>query len=262
MHTPLCKHAEGSPTEYALAAKEAGLDEIGFSDHNPMPEPFDDWRMDISEFPEYLAIVEQAKVDVPDVTIRLGIEIDYLEGREDWVHETATMANFDYLIGSVHYIAPEWDIDNPKWIGRWKESDVSEIWDLYWKIYCRMIRTKLFDIHAHPDLAKKFGFRPEGDLRRYYEPAIAALLETDSVYEISTAGLYKDVAEIYPAQEFIELACQAGVPIVISSDAHSPGEVGRDFPLATKLAWDCGYRESQRFDGRKRSSIPLQAPEA
>ena len=45
MHTTLCGHATGAPRDYVLAAQRAGLVEIGFSDHNPMPTQFDDWRM-------------------------------------------------------------------------------------------------------------------------------------------------------------------------------------------------------------------------
>ena len=98
------------------------------------------------------------------------------------------MADWDYLIGSVHYIAPGWDVDNPKWIGRFRARPVEDIWALYWKASERCIRSGLFDFVAHPDLAKKFGFRPEGDLRRYYELAITALAETGTGFEINTAG--------------------------------------------------------------------------
>ncbi|MGI9240246.1 MAG: PHP domain-containing protein, partial [Verrucomicrobiales bacterium] len=122
-HTPLCRHATGEPTEYAARAAEIGLAEIGFSDHSPMEDDgFDDWRMKLSEFPDYLAAVEQARRDYPNMSIKLGLEVDYLEGGERWIGELAGMADYDYLIGSVHYIAPGWDMDNPRWIGRWKDE--------------------------------------------------------------------------------------------------------------------------------------------
>ena len=44
IHTTLCHHAVGDPIEYVQAARSAGLTEIGFADHNPMPEQFDAWR--------------------------------------------------------------------------------------------------------------------------------------------------------------------------------------------------------------------------
>jgi histidinol-phosphatase (PHP family) len=224
-----------------------------------MPDDdFDDWRMKLSEFPNYLAAVDRARNDHPDANIKLGLEVDYLEGGDDWLRELATMADYDYLIGSVHYIAPGWDLDNPRWIGRWKdEASVTEIWDAYWRLYTSCIASGHFDILAHPDLPKKFGFRPPGPLAGYYEPAIAAAAEAGVCFEINTAGLRKEVAEMYPSREFLTLAHAAEIPIVISSDAHAPCEVGADFDLAVELAREVGYTELATFDRRRRASIPL-----
>ncbi len=41
-HTTRCKHAVGSDEAYVLAAIEAGLDEIGFSDHAPLIIDYDE----------------------------------------------------------------------------------------------------------------------------------------------------------------------------------------------------------------------------
>ena len=260
-HTPLCRHAEGEPTEYVARAKEIGLLEIGFSDHSPMPDDdFDDWRMRLGQFPEYLAKVEQARRDHPDIPIKLGLEVDYFEGGEDWVAELAAMADYDYLIGSVHYIAPEFAIDDPKWIGRWKdEATVTEIWDAYWRLYAKCVASGHFDILAHPDLPKKFGFVPEGSLTHYYEPAIEAAVRAGVCFEINTAGLRKEIGEMYPSAEFLTLAQSAGVPLVISSDAHAPDEVGASFDQAVALAREVGYTELATFEKRERGSMPLPA---
>lgn len=257
MHTPLCKHAEGHPREYAAAAVRLGLNEIGFSDHSPMREHFDDWRMDWEEFPLYLDMVQEARDAFPALPIRLGLEVDYLEGGEKWIEELATKADFDYFIGSVHYIAPGWDVDNPKHISRFTEGSVEDIWQLYWDIYEKAVRSRLFDFMGHPDLPKKFGHRPSGDLARFYEPVIQALVDTDTAFEINTAGLRKDVREMYPARQFLELAHSAGLPLLINSDAHAPGEVGADFDKAAALAREVGYTEAVRFEKRRRHTAPL-----
>jgi histidinol-phosphatase (PHP family) len=257
-HTPLCRHAEGLPRNYVAAARAAGLAEIGFSDHNPMPEPFDDWRMEWAEFPRYLELVAEARESAGGFPVRLSLECDYLEGREDWLEKTQFLAPWDYLIGSVHYIAPGWDVDNPRHLSRWREQGaVEEIWALYWRLYEKCVRSGFFEIAAHPDLAKKFGFRPAGELRRYYEPVIQAFVDSGTVMEVSTAGLRKEVAEIYPAREMLELAFSAGVPMVINSDAHAPGEVGRDFDQALRLVRAVGYTETVRFERRQRKVVPL-----
>jgi histidinol-phosphatase (PHP family) len=256
-HTPLCRHASGKPVEYVQAAIERGLPEIGFADHNPMDTPFDDWRMMIDELPSYISQVEQVREEFPQIQVQIGLECDYIVGMERWIETLAARHDWDYLIGSVHYIAPGWDVDNPKWIGRFTEMPVEEIWALYWKCYEQSIRSRLFDFMAHPDLVKKFGFKPAGDLRRFYEPVIIALAETGTPFEINTAGLRKTVGELYPADEFLKMAAEAGISLLINSDAHSPEEVGAGFDLAATAAREAGFKELVRFEKRTRKMVPL-----
>jgi histidinol-phosphatase (PHP family) len=257
-HTPLCLHAEGNPVEYARHAQCIGLAEIGLSDHNPMPEFFDDWRMLITDLPRYFELVDEARVALPGFPIRLALECDHLEGREKWIDKTTVMADWDYLIGSVHYIHDGIAVDDPKHVSLWKSAtDIEHMWKMYWKLYEQMIRTGQFDFYAHPDLAKRFGLRPAGDLRRYYDPVIQALLDTNGVLEVSTAGLRKDVREIYPAREMLEMAFSAKVPIVINSDAHKPTDVGVDYNQALELVRSVGYTTAVRFEKRQRKEVPL-----
>jgi histidinol-phosphatase (PHP family) len=256
LHTPLCGHATGAPRDYVLAAQKAGLVEIGFSDHNPMPAQFDDWRMAPGQLPEYVALVDEARREFPQFPIRLGLECDFIPGYEDHIRALAKQADWDYLIGSVHYVTPEWDIDNPRHLKRWQEQPVDDIWRAYFAAYTRMIQSCLFDFLAHPDLVKKFGHRPAGDLSRFYKDALDAASEAGAVIEVSTAGLRKDAKEIYPSREFLEGAWQRHIPIVINSDAHAPGEVAYEFDRAYKLASDVGYREVMRFE--KRKAVPVR----
>ncbi len=259
MHTPLCKHAEGWPDEYALVAIEKNLAEIGFSDHNPMAGYFDDWRMADDEFPQYLDLISQSQNKFSDdIDICLGLECDFLPGQEAWIEKLTQRADFDYLIGSVHYLEPGWAVDDPdpKWASRWQGS-IESIWHQYWTLYRQCAASGLFDFLAHPDLVKKFGHRPGGDLQRFYEPTIEVIAANNIAIEVSTAGLRKPCAEMYPSQDFLKLANQAGIPIVISSDAHRPEEVGADFGNAIKMAQTAGYCETARFKRRERRMEPL-----
>jgi len=257
VHTPLCRHAEGTPAELARAAAALGLAEIGFSDHSPMPQFFDDWRMLLEELPQYLEAVEEARTACPQIAIRLGLEVDYIPGMEGWLEELSQKADWDYLIGSVHYIAPGWDVDNPKHLSRYNDRPLEEIWELYFTHYIRAIRTRAFDFMAHPDLPKKFGHRPQCDMKRWFEPTVAALAETGTAFEINTAGLRKPVGECYPELRFLQMAREAGVPLLINSDAHAPGEVGAGFEEAVALAKAAGYTSLLRFEKRKRREVPL-----
>jgi histidinol-phosphatase (PHP family) len=256
LHTPLCGHATGAPRDYVLAAQQAGLAEIGFSDHNPMPTQFDDWRMGPDQLPEYLALIEEARREFPRYPIRLGLECDFIPGQEEHIRDLAARADWDYLIGSVHYISPDWDVDNPKHLKRWQEHPVEEIWQSYFNAYTKMVESCLFDFLAHPDLVKKFGHRPEGDLMRFYRATLDAIAEAGTVLEVSTAGLRKDVREIYPSREFLEAAYGRHIPIVINSDAHAPEEVAYEFDLAYTLVREIGYTEVMRF--RRRRAEPME----
>ena len=70
MHTPLCRHAQGEPVEYAARAVEVGLEEIGFSDHSPMRrDDFDNWRMRLDQLDEYVEKVRRAQKDFPGLSI-------------------------------------------------------------------------------------------------------------------------------------------------------------------------------------------------
>lgn len=257
VHTPLCGHATGEPADYVEAARRAGLAGIGFADHNPMPEEFDEWRMLLGDLPRYFEMIEETRASFPSFPVLLGLECDFIEGREAWVEKLAGMADWDYLIGSVHYIPEGWEVDNPKFIDKHRGAPMHEMWAAYWKTYERCVRSGLFDFMAHPDLPKKFGVRPEGDLRRYYEPVIVALAETNTPFEINTSGLRKQAGEMYPSRQFVEMAFEAGVPVLINSDAHAPEEVGADFSQAVALAVSVGYTEVLRFEKRKRCFMPL-----
>jgi len=223
------------------------------SDHAPTEkEPFDDWRMNQSDLPEYYELIERARNHAGDrLPVRAGLECDWLQSCENWIEKLAESYKWDYLIGSVHYIGNKWDFDNPKWIGKWGETDVEEAWTLYWQTYSNMAKSRLFDILGHPDLIKKFGFKPAGDLRRFYEPVIAAIASSDSAIELNTAGFHKPCAEQYPSKEFLKLASSAGIPIVLSSDAHSPSEVGRNFDEGLELLHSSGYQNLAFFENRQ-----------
>jgi histidinol-phosphatase (PHP family) len=256
MHTPLCHHAVGEPVDYARRAVEIGLKEIGFTDHSPMADDhFDNWRMANGQLDEYVAKVQLARKTFPELTIRLGLEVDYLPGHEDWIQQLAARHPWDYFIGSVHYVSDSWDIDNPAKLSEWKKRDAFEVWSVYFDRLAQAARSGLFEIIGHADLPKKFGIRPAQNCRPLYEKFITAAALVDCAIELNTAGLRKDCREIYPSAELLQLARDKKIPITFGSDAHAPDEVGMDFAVAVSLARTVGYTETRRFHRRQHESI-------
>ena len=258
MHTPLCRHAAGEPSEYAKRAVAIGLTEIGFSDHSPMArDNFDNWRMNSSQLDEYVEKVRRTQRDFPQLTIRLALEVDYLPGHEDWIRDLAARHPWDYFIGSVHYVSDNWDIDNPAKLSEWNNRDAFEVWSAYFDRLTTAAGSKLFEIIGHADLPKKFGHRPTRDCTPLYERFLATVKRSGCAIELNTAGLRKDCQEIYPSRQILELAFQKGVPITFGSDAHAPEEVGMSFVEAVQLARDVGFWEHCQFANRKCRMIKL-----
>jgi histidinol-phosphatase (PHP family) len=258
MHTPLCRHAVGEPVEYALRARQFGITEIGFTDHSPMQrDDFDDWRMKNSELDLYVEKVRHAQREVPEVTIKLGLEVDYLPGHEDWIRQLATRHPWDYFIGSVHYVSETWDFDNPKKLSEWKKRDPFEVWSIYFERLTMGASSGLFEIIGHADLAKKFCFYPKEDCTPMFEKFLDVCAQKEVAIEINTAGLRKDCKEMYPSKTILEMAASMGVQLTFGSDAHAPGEVGMDFPQAWDAARRAGFARYLTFTKRARESHSL-----
>ena len=253
MHTPLCRHASGEPTELAARAIKVGLTEIGFSEHNPMMrDDWDEWHMLQANLDEYVEKVQKARRDHPSLTIKLAMEVDFIPGHEGWIRELAARHPWDYLIGAVHYVSDSWDLDNPKKTSEWKQRDPFEVWTAYFERLTMATASGLFETIAHADLCKKFGYYPTQDCTPLFTRFLQTARQKGVALELNTAGLRKDCKEIYPSPQIVRLAAQMGVPITFASDAHAPEEVGLNFREAIELARSAGYTHCCRFARRQR----------
>ena len=190
-----------------------------------------------------------------ETDLRLGIEADYVSGREDRIDRFLEAREWDYVIGSVHFVRDAAvDLDGDEWEHVWGRGERPDaIWERYFLTLAEAARSGLYDIMAHPDLVKVWGSarpQPERDPRHYYEPAVEAMLEAGVAMEVSTAGLRKPVGEIYPARALLDMAVDAGLPIALSSDAHLPEHVGFGYDQALALLADAGVTELGVFEGR------------
>jgi len=262
MHTPRCNHAKGNVREYAEAAIGCGLQEIGMSDHSPMPGGFDkDWRMDQSELPSYLQEIEQTRDALSNqLTVRIGLEADFHPGTENYVAAMIAAYDWDYIIGSVHYIG-DWGFDNPDCRQRWDDWNIDDAYCAYFELVAESAHTGLFDIIGHPDLIKKFGHRADADNRkvqRAEENMLQAVLKSGAALEISSAGLRKPVKEIYPHNRIVQRAAELGIPFAFGSDAHSPAEVGHGMNECLNVLESFGVKEIASFAQRKMSMLALR----
>ncbi len=261
LHTWRCGHAAGKMAEYVEAARAAGISEIGFADHVPMywlpaEKRNPTLAMKEEDLPVYVAEVEKLRKENPDLVIRLGIEADYIPGGEEVLARLLSTYPFDYVLGSIHYI-DGWEFDHPAEVEGYSHRDIDDVYDRYFALLQEAARSGLFDIMAHPDLVKKFGYRSRANPAPWYEQTARVLAGCGVCVEVNTAGLRAPAGEIYPAVDFLKACRKHGVPATAGSDAHSPAQVGYAREEARKLLLAAGYREAAIFQGRRLSLVPL-----
>ncbi len=257
IHTALCKHAEGVVSEYKKQARLLNITEICFTDHVPAPDGYDpEHRMDIRQFDTYKSAVYELQNE-KEPKVLFGIEADYYKGCEKFLREWLIIQNFDFILGSIHFIQ-DWGFDNPAKRHIWDAVDVTETWKKYFELVGELADTGLFDAVAHLDLPKKFNHRPsDKDLKEMAAPVLDRIAMAGMGIELNTSGLLKPVAEIYPCPLLLSLAFEREIPICFGSDAHAPEQVGQNFDLALKLARDIGYADYFRIRARKKERFPL-----
>ena len=270
-HVHLRQDAPDTPAEeafttanverYRTAAEEHGIAELGAAEHiyrfrqalDVWQHPF--WREEArDDLDAYIGFLRE------ETDLRVGIEADFVPGREDRLVTLLDELDLDYVVGSVHFLGDA-AVDHEGYdIWETRSHRPDEVWRRYFETLGEAARTGLFDILAHPDLVKVWGNRrprPEGDLRRFYERAIDGIAEGRPAIEVSTAGLRKPVGELYPATPFLEMCLEAGCPVALSSDAHEPGQVGSAYDRALEVLDGIGVRELAVFEGRARRLEPI-----
>jgi histidinol-phosphatase (PHP family) len=212
--------------------------------------------MSLEEVPLYVREVDELRGLFPSLEIRLGIEVDYIPETVGRLPELLRDYPFDYIMGSIHFI-DGWLFDHPSYIDEYEGRDLFELWSRYFDLLGDAAECGLFDALAHPDLIKKFGFRPGEDVGGLYRTCLDRVAGAGLAVEVNTAGLRKPVEEIYPAEDFLRMCWKRDIPVMLGSDAHSPDEVGEDFDRALQLLRLVGYEELTLFNQRKRFGLPL-----
>jgi histidinol-phosphatase (PHP family) len=245
---------------YREAAAERGIAELGVAEHIYRFTA----ALDVWQHPLW---VENARDDldrycdfVRDQTdLKLGIEADFIPGREEQMRTLLESQDWDYVVGSIHFLA-EGAVDYDKYDVWNSGRSADHVWKTYFTWLGELAGTGMYDILAHPDLVKHWGNQrpwPDKDLRFYYDLAMEQIAESGIAIEVSTAGLRKPVGEIYPDRAFLEMIVDAGNPIALSSDAHTPEQLGFEYDQALELLDELGVKELAVFDRRnvERESI-------
>lgn len=246
-HTQFCD-GKAEMKEFAEAAFEAGFTHYGYSPHSPICLE-SSCNMAESDVPVYLAEVESIKRSKwgEKVKFYASMEIDYL-GKQ-WGPAIPYFQNLklDYRIGSVHFTPNRngefIDIDGPasdfiKKMHDHFNDDIRYVVEKYFEQEHEMIDAGCFDIIGHFDKIGHNGSHyAEGlDHEDWYMDLVNGMIS-----HIASAGIIAEINtkakkihnRFFPDERHWQKLLDAGIPVVVNSDAHHPLLINadRDYPL-------------------------------
>lgn len=228
-HTQLCNHAKGMPQDYAEQALKDGCLELGFSDHCPYPENFNDiWpdiRMKTEDIPLYKSCVQQVKDNFP-FKVYLGFECEFDKNYEGWYQDLKGIYGAEYLVLGSHWVT---DSSNHVYI---PEVSTTKLLNKYIDQTIDGMKSGCFDFIAHPDLFM-MGYKEWDEQSKSCLNAIAdAALDLNIPLEINGLGTTrtpintsKGMRYPYPYIEFWEMVKEKGCKVICNSDAHNPQDI-------------------------------------
>ncbi|MEE8331296.1 MAG: PHP domain-containing protein [Acidimicrobiia bacterium] len=273
---PMGVYPAGYIDRYFEVAARRGVTELGFSEHLYRcveAEPvLGNWWADEPDSvmaAEMEKIVREertlsldAYVDVVldakrrGLPVKLGLEVDFVPGSEAATVDFLKQYPFDFLIGSVHWIGP-WAFDRVALSDEFARRGVLAAYEQYFDLETRLAASGMVDVLAHADVIKKVGIRPQQPILDLYAPVVAAATASGVAVEVSSAGLRRRAAEMFPAPAFLALFAAAGVPITLASDAHGPDEAAWGHSKVVRAARDAGYTHHLRFSDRAPQAVRL-----
>lgn len=264
MHTPLCGHASGEPTEYVKEAAAKGIGLITFTCHIPMDDD-NFWqrgmRMAESDVPAYFAMIEKGATlgKKLGVQVLTGIEAEIspdpypMRSMERFINAWP----FDFVLGSLHHPTPAYQT----WLVENNCRDDHSILEAYFTHLAEAVGTGRYDSFSHPDVIRIYGtvqrFDPaehEPTIRRF----LSELVKHDRCMEVNTSGLTKGVYIVHPDPLILDWAAEMGVKLTMGSDAHAPKSVGQFFPEVRQMLYDKGFRKIYYYAKRQRHELDLE----
>ncbi|MGM0507773.1 MAG: histidinol-phosphatase [Fusobacteriota bacterium] len=271
MHFEYGSYNEDWVKGFFEAAQKRGIDEIGISEHSHGFSEFKDLYYEdlilddsfVGKFQkkwlkknkfkntidEYVDFINHLKEK--GYPVKLGLEVCNFKDQEK-VKEILSKYDFDYIIGSIHFI-DGWAYDSSAIKKEWEKRDIMKVYQKYVDEIKKMASSGLYDILGHPFNLRLYNYIPKDDIRGLINQAIDSLVKNDMAIDINTGTYYRyPIKEISPYPEFMKIASKKKVPIITSSDAHRPEDAGKYNDMAIEYAKKYGYKKIATYKDRKR----------
>ncbi len=233
-HTQFCD-GRAPMADFAAEAVKQGFTHYGFSPHSPVPID-SPCNMRESDVAVYLAEADRLSAEYAGkIRFMKSMEIDYLGPEWGPAHPYFDTLPLDYRIGSVHFVPSDEgyvDVDGrfesfKAKMARYFHNDIRHVVDSFYRQSTAMLEAGGFEIIGHFDKIGhnaahfKEGIEDESWYQRHVDDLIDLIIDKGVTVEINTKA-WTDHHRMFPACRYWKRLTDAGVPIVINSDAHYP----------------------------------------
>ncbi len=239
-----------TPEEVVKSAIEQGLNSIGFSDHG-----YTDFDLTycMQDTKGYIKEINRLKKEYfGKIDIYLGVEED--------AFCLVERKNFDYIIGSCHYVkinGKYFPVDSGK--AGFSEcllqvgNDPIKLAHAYYAPFCEYIKKRKPDIVGHFDLITKYdeesrALLGNGEYLAISEKYLESILGTGCLFEVNTGAMAKGYRlSPYPYDNLLYAIMKSGNGIVLSSDSHNLETLTFAFKETIKFLKQFGFNYVYAF---------------
>jgi histidinol-phosphatase (PHP family) len=222
--------SRSSALKMAQSAREKGLRVLGLSEHifqmSEARPTLEHLALEgpLLTLPTYVEAVQSA-AQLSGIDVRLGLEVDFIPGKNEAIQACLQGYPWDFLIGSVH------EIDGKQF--EYDKNGSREEGEQLWLRYCELLRQAVssgyFNLVSHPvRMRVKNPYLP-AQLDEELERLAAEATRCDVALEINGY----DVASSPGLVRRLARACALyKTPVSVGSDAHNPRQVAAAHELS------------------------------
>ena len=226
INTDMHSHvSRSSAWQMVQAAQQKGLRVLGLSEHVFQMEETRSALQHLKTegplltFNTYIEDVRTA-ASQPNIDVRLGLEVDFIPGKNELIHAFIQEYNWDFLIGSVHEINGMQFEANHKW----NREEGEALWLHYFELLRGVVMSGYFSLVSHPVRMRVNNPYLPPTFDEELEHLAAEATRNDVALEINGY----DMLRYHSLVRRLAKACVLQrTPISVGSDAHIPKEIAQ-----------------------------------
>ena len=237
----------------AQAAIDAGISAIAFTDHMDfLPETPLDWQTDFDA--AYREIKATRDRFAGQLDIAWGAEFGQSQYNEAEALRFTETYQPDFIIGSIHYLDPTYDIG----IGGVSDRDPVQLFHTYLDMVLDLAQHQDYDVLGHLTYPWRYYKREMDydydarDYREQFDAIFDALIARGKGLEINTSGMRQPLADCLPNEMILTwYRTRGGELLTTGSDAHRPEHVGFAIAEVTQMAQRIGFEGIATYRKRR-----------